>query len=799
MLVPLSWLREFVPITQSVAQLSDAFNSLGLEVEGVHVTGGGLEFIITAEVVAIRPHPNADKIRLVDVRTAEGGAPIPQIACGAWNFSVGDRIPLAPLGTTMPDGLLIERRKLRGEWSNGMLCSAAELKISDDHSGIWILPADTPLGVPIAEAMSITMDAVFDLAVEANRPDAMSIVGVARDLAASLGVAFTMPVIAVLDAPSVAADAIGNVGSITAHDLCDRLTVTVIEGAVVTTSPARIQSRLTAAGMRPINNLVDASNYVMLELGAPSHAFDRAKLAGGHIGVRWAGEGEQLVTLDGVTRILSIDGTVDGVIVDGNDMAVGIAAIMGGATAEVDHTTSTLLLEIAHWSPMAIARSSKRLGLRSEASARFERNSDAELLPAAAARFVQIARLTCPNLRVVSSNDIRPGGVPQPTVIGLRTARVNAVLGTELDDGTVVLLLDRIGFVCVPTEPGVHDVTVPSWRTDCELEINLIEEVGRHFGFDNIARVVPSNSRVGKLTQIQRDRRLIRRTLAAMGVTEAWTATLISPADLVRCGLPATAVALSNPMVAEESVLRTSLLPGILDALRHNANHRNPAVRFFETGHVFEPPRPRQETPYEREHLAVALAGEGDDAASAKRILDALIEALGVVPVAVGLRADDIGGLHPTRSARVLGTGTNFPFGAVGEVDPGVLEAWGITRRVGWLQVDLENLCRLPRRADGLQPFSTFPSSDLDLAIVASDVTPAATIEQALRAAAGDILESIDLFDVYRGPGVAVLSRSLAYRLRFAAADHTLTDTELGEVRQRCIAAAEAAGGQLRS
>ena len=796
MLVPLSWLRDFVPLTHSVAELSDAFNSLGLEVEGVRVTGGGLESIITAEVVAIRPHPNADKIRLVDVRIAEGGAPIPQIACGAWNFSVGDRIPLAPLGTTMPDGLLIERRKLRGEWSNGMLCSAAELKVSDDHAGIWILPTDTPLGVPIAEAMSITMDAVFDLAVEANRPDAMSIVGVARDLAASLGVAFTPPAIAVVESPLVTQE---TVGSITAHDLCDRLTVTVIEGAIVATSPPDIQARLTASGMRPINNLVDASNYVMLELGAPSHAFDRAKLAGGVIGVRWAGEGEQLVTLDGVTRTLSVDGTVDGVIVDGNDVAVGIAAIMGGATAEVDNTTSTLLLEIAHWSPMAIARSSKRLGLRSEASARFERNSDAEQLLAAAARFVQIVRRTCPDLRVVSSTDIRPGGVPQPTTIRLRTARVNAVLGTELDDTRVVGLLDRIGFICIPTEPGVHDVNVPSWRTDCELEINLVEEVGRHFGFDNIVRVVPSNSRVGKLTQIQRDRRLIRRTLAAIGVTEAWTATLISPADLERCGLPATAVALSNPMVAEESVLRTSLLPGILGALKHNANHRNPAVRFFETGHVFDQPRPRQKTPYEREHLAVVLAGDGDDAASAKRVLDTLVEALGVVTAAVGLRADDIGGLHPTRSARIIGTGTNFPFGAVGEVDPGVLEAWGVTRRVGWLQVDLENLCRLPRRADQLQAFSTFPSSDLDLAVVASDVTPAADIEQALRSAAGDLLESIGLFDVYRGPGVASGSRSLAYRLRFAAADHTLTDAELATVRQRCIAAVETAGGQLRA
>lgn len=373
MLVPLSWLKELIPLTQSVSELTDAFNSLGLVVEGIEQTGHNLGGIITAQVVHIRPHPNADKVRLIDVRIEEGGAPIDQIACGAWNFAVGDRIPLATLGTTMPNGMLIERRKLRGEMSNGMLCSARELEISDDHEGIMILPPDTPLGIPITEALGIVTDAVFDLAVEANRPDAMSMVGVARDLAARLGLPMTPPTpdASVLAVPPSSSAR----GSITAPDLCDRLTTTVIRGVTVTDSPAHIQARLLSCGMRPINNLVDASNYVMLELGAPSHAFDLQKLAGGRIGVRWAVEGEQIVTLDGNTRTLSVEGTIDGVIVDGDDVAVGIAAIMGGASSEVDEGTTSLLLEIAHWAPMAIARSSKRLGLRSEASARYERNS----------------------------------------------------------------------------------------------------------------------------------------------------------------------------------------------------------------------------------------------------------------------------------------------------------------------------------------------------------------------------------------------------------------------------------------
>jgi phenylalanyl-tRNA synthetase beta chain len=800
MLVPLSWLREFVPqLTLTPAQITAALDSLGLVVEGVtHHGGGDLVGVVSCEVVAIRPHPNADKVRLIDVRIAEGAEPIPQIACGAWNFNVGDRVPLATLGTVMPSGMKIEARKLRGEPSNGMLCSGPEIGLSSDASGLMILPVGTPLGLPIQDALGLEADVVFDVSVEANRPDAMSIRGVGRDLAAKLGLEFIDPVqrdIAVLKVPGRGLD------TITDNDLCDRLTTTIIEGVHVAPSPMWVQDRLNLGGMRPISNLVDASNYVMLEMGIPSHAFDVDKLGGNSVGVRWAAAGETIITLDGKERTLSNDGVTDGVIQDGAGVAVGIAGVMGGLATEVTESTTRLLLEIAHWTPMAIARSAKKLNLRSEASARYERNADAEAIAAAAVRFCEIVRETCPDLKVVAFDDLRPAGSSPPKIVSVRTERVNLILGTQLDDATIASLLKPIGFTVSVTSVGVANVTIPSWRTDATEEINVIEEVGRHYGYDKIARVVPLSPYVGRLSARQRDRRSVRSFLTGRGINEAWTTTLIGEDEVVAAGLATDRlVKLSNPLVAEEAVLRPSLLPGLLRALKHNANHRNGAVRLFETGRVFSPPRVRQIVPYERERLAVVLALNNDDAGTAKQLFIALCSMLGVLPAAIELKAaDSLEGLHPTRSVSIVGAGTGFPVGTLGEVDPEVLARVGIEGRVGWFDVDLENICALPRQAVQLSPVSTFPSSDLDLAFVTPDVVTVDAVAASIRNAAGDLCESVELFDVYRGKGVADGSRSLAFRLRFVAPDRTLSDSELTSLRESCVAAGAKVGAILRS
>ena len=794
----LSWLREMVPVTSTTEELTALFNGLGLEVDGVQHIGGGLEGIVTAQVRTIRAHPNADKVRLVDVVTANDQTETLQIACGAWNFAEGDIVPLATLGTTMPGGMKIERRKVRGEWSNGMLCSGRELELSDDHGGILQLPGSTPLGIPIIAALGITPDVVFDLSVNPNRPDAMSVVGMARDVAAKLGLPFTPPatIAGVVNAPPSGNPPVR--GSIIATDLCDRLTVAVLRNVRVTESPSWVQARLTLAGMRPISNLVDASNFVMLELGNPSHAFDLDKLAGGRIGVRWAQEGETLTTLDGVQRTLALAGTQDGVIVDGADTAVGIAAVMGGQSSEVSASTSSLLLEIAHWTPMCIARTAKRLGLRSEASARFERGTDPEALGRAAARFVEIVRLTCPEATVESFDDIVP--VPSvPVIVRVRTDRVNLVLGTDLPDDAIKKILDPIGFSAALAEMGQHDVTIPSWRPDSTAEIDVIEEIGRHHGYDNIARRQLRTDLVGHLTPLQRDRRRVGDLLTASGCHEVWTATFLGDSDLEKSHHPTPVVHVANPMSPEESVMRPSLMPGAMRVLAHNANHRNPALRTFEFGHVFGVPRPDQILPYEREQLAVALAADGDDGRAAVAMLDRLVALLRVNQAAIAVRPAEVEGLHPTRGARVVNTGTGFPIGIVGEIDPAVTEAWGIERRVGYLQVDLENLIAQPRRSGDVASFSRFPSSDFDLAFVVANDVSADKVLDALRSGAGELCQNAALFDVYRGPGLPDGTRSLAYRLRFAAPDRTLNDAELTAVRQTSIdAVASATGAMLR-
>ncbi len=796
MKLSLAWLREMVPVPENVEELTAIFNGLGLEVEGVERIGEGLAGIVTAKVRAIRAHPNADKIRLVDVITVPDGEAL-QIACGAWNFFEGDIVPLATLGSTMPDGMAIERRKMRGEWSNGMLCSTRELGLGDDHAGILRLDPSTALGLPITEALGIVADVVFDLSVNPNRPDAMSVLGVARDVAAKLGLALTRPgmISGVVDAPKSLVER----GSIAATDLCDRLTVSVIRNVSVAPSPKWVQDRLLASGMRPISNLVDASNLVMLELGIPSHAFDLDKLAEGRIGIRWATEGERVVTLDEVERTLSVGDNTDGVITDGADRAVGIAAVMGGLTSEVSPTTTSLLLEIAHWTPICVARTAKRLGLRSEASARFERGTDPEAIPAAAARFVEIVRLTCPDVVVESFDDVRPIATVHRSA-RVRTSRINLVLGTALTDADVASLLGPIGFAATLVEPGLHDVVLPSWRPDSTEEIDVVEEVGRHHGYDRIARQHLRTDLVGRLTPLQLDRRRVGDLLTALSVNEVWTSTFLSERDVTDTGVADRTVRVANPMSPDESVMRPSLLPGLLRVISHNAKHRNRSSRFFEIGHTFTTPRPDQILPYEREHLIVAMAADGDDARAAVTVLDQLIALLRIVPQALAIHAAEVPGLHPTRSARIVNTGTGFPLGFLGEVDPAVLAVWGIDVRVGILHVDLENLISQPRRNADVASFSRFPSSDIDLAFVVPDAITADAVSAALRAGAGTLCESVSLFDVYRGVGVLDGHRSLAFRVRFVSADHTLSDAELTAVRQAAIdEVAKETGALLRA
>ena len=780
MKVLLSWLQEFAPLCGDPVEIGDQLSGLGLAVEEMTVVGGGLDGVVVARVVNLRPHPDADRIQLVDVDDGSGSAL--QICCGAFNMSVGDLVPLATLGTTMANGMEIARRKMRGEWSNGMLCAASEIGLGEDEDGIMLLEGSMEPGTSLAEALELHPDVLYDLEVNPNRPDAMSVVGVARDLAARQGVKFTMPEPSGAD---MGDDVVSRMAvEVLDIDLCGRFVGRVVDGIQVGPSPRWLANRLTALGMRPINNVVDASNYVMLELGQPNHTYDLAAVEGAALRVRRALEGETIKTLDGVVRTLT---TTDGVIADGADTVIGIAGIMGGASTEVSDGTTSILLEMAWWDPMAIATSSRRLGLRSEASARFERGTDPEVAELAMRRFAELLVDSGATL-APGIIDVR-GNLPDRPPVRVRIERVNALLGTRLTRDEVSGLLGPIGFVsqlAFDDSPSSDlEVTVPSFRPDSATEIDVVEEIARIHGYDRIIPTLPSSTITGALTPYQQDRRRVRDAMVGIGLDEVMPVPFLAPGDLESAGLPADGITVTNPLVAEESVMRASLRPGILKTLAYNASHRLQGLGLFEIGHVYRRPDVEQPLPDEREHLAVALGGR--DAGEAVAVWSALADALDTRRY--NLVADEPPGLHATRTARI--EVADSPVGHVGEIDPSALAAYGITERVGWLEVDLETLLAIPHGERSYKRVSRYPSSDIDLAFEVEEGTPAGVVGTCLREAAGDLLADLSLFDVFRGPPVSEGRRSLAFTLRFQADDRTLTDAEVAEVRKICIDAVQ--------
>ena len=843
MRVPLSWLRELTPLETrptdraEVAALAADLDALGLVVEGVERVGEGLRDVVLARVLEIAAIAKADKIRRVVV-DAGGPGPV-EVVCGAWNFEVGDIVPFAPIGAVLPGEFRIEQRRMRGVVSNGMLCSGRELRLSEDQGGILVLGRDAgqagpdgpgraagsdlgfELGLPLADYLGAAFepDVVFDLAIEGNRPDCLCVAGIARDIAARLGLPLQLPEPVVEDGPEPASSHASV--EVLAPELCHRLIGKVLLGVTSVTSPAVIGRRLTLAGMRPIDSIVDASNYVMLELGQPTHPYDLDRLAGHGLRVRAARPGEEIVTLDGVTRVLGtlpvdLDDSLAGsdcVICDADDRPVGIGGIMGGQSSEITTEASRVLLEVGYFVPLAIARTARRVGLRSEASVRFERGVDPRGMKRAALRFCELvvaaARAAGVAPPVVASGwlDAQPVAY-LPMRIPVRTGRVAALLGTEIRDAEVGRLLGPLGFVTRspgdPDKGGLLEVEVPSFRPDVRREVDVTEEVARRIGYQELPTSQRRSPYVGRLTDLQTLRRRLKRILAGLGAHEAWTMSIVDPRDQLRGGVTGSLVALLNPMVAEESVLRGGLLPGLLGAVRHNVGHRHPWLRLFEIGDVFalpgDPTEPGPdsgpdsateagpELPDEWELVGLLLADVDDDADAALNAWRVVADALRLE--GVELRPASRAGLHPARTAEILAGDTVL--GVVGEVDPETLQAYELVQpRAGWLELDLCKLAAAPRRPLVARPVSRFPSSDVDLAFVVADLVPAAAIELALGRAAGDLCESVELFDVYRGAGVSEGSRSLAYRLRFCALDRTLTDGEVAELRSQCISAVE--------
>ena len=795
MKVLLSWLQEFAPgIQGDPVELGEKLSALGLAVEEMAITGQGLDGIVLAKVLELSPHPDADKIQLVQVDSGDG-QPL-QVCCGAFNMSVGDLIPFATVGTTMPNGMEIGVRKMRGQESNGMCCSAAEIGMGADSDGILLLTEtadDSMVGQPITSALGVEEDVLYDLEVNANRPDAMSVAGVARDLAAAMDVPFSFPEYSV----ERSGESVESVASVEIHDadLAGRFAARVLRNVTVGESPQWMQNRLLALGMRPINSVVDISNYVMLELGQPNHVFDLDTLPKGHLNVRRAREGETLITLDEAERTLI---AADGLISNADDEGVSLAGVMGGLATEVTESTSNVLLEMAWWDPPSISRTVKRLNLPSEASTRFRRGADwGDNIDRAMDRFCQLIAET--GATIAPGQIDVDGNTPEQAHSTVRVAKINSVLGTELDAATMVSYLTALGFTS-SDDGDTLTVQVPSYRWDsigesaAEFEHNIAEEVGRVHGFEEIEKTVPKGEQAGHLSEYQADRRVVRSVLLGAGCDETQPMPFLAPGDLALVGLEDDGVRLANPLDANESVLRTSLLPGQLKAIAYNQSHRNPPVRFFEIGAVFLPPADGDLLPDEREYLGVALAGaEAPDAVS---LLNTLASVLALPNVQVR-NGDALPGMHPTRSAEVVIAGRSR--GVVGEVAPSVLREYDVDGRVAWLQLDLGEVLNGPSGKRTYRSVSKFPSSDMDLAFVVPEDVGADKVRNTISKSAGKLLVELDLVDIYRGQGVDEGNRSLAFRLRFQADDRTLTDDEITSAREAVIAAvAKTNSGVLR-
>ncbi len=823
MKISLSWLREFVELPESAEELTVILDDLGLVVEGVEHVGESLEDVVVARVDDVAAIKGADRVRLVTVDAGNG--PL-EIVCGAWNFEVGDHVALAPVGAVLPGNFVIGERKMRGVESNGMLCSGRELGLGDDHEGLMILDerATPNLGEKLIDALGITPDTVFDITVEGNRPDAWCVEGVARDLATKLERPLRSPSLAAPSSRTSTSEVAGAV--IDAPELCGRLTVSVLRNIKVGPSPSWVAARLRNAGMRPISNVVDASNFVMLELGQPTHPYDADLVAKRTLRARRAREGESLETLDGVRRTLATPGRglgdtgVDCVIVDADDVVLGLAGIMGGASSEIRDSTTEVLVEAAFFDPMTIARSSKRHGLRSEASTRFERGVDPQLALRAVARFVAILTLSVPDLEWLANPlDIR-GELPIVPNIELQEGDVQRALGTAIATDEVTRLLGGLGFK-VDEHDGVLSVTPPTARLDVragrEGRADVIEEIARLHGYRRLPRHVPSWPEPGGLNDRQMQRRKLRDAVVDLGVLEAWTPTLVSDRDFDFADSGIERVRITNPLAADESILRATLVTGLVQAWAKNVERGTGDVMMGEFGVVFSHPNAgaarvtkggvggahELTLPGENERLSVILARPDDNAATAVALWTFLVQRLGLNDVVV--RADDVPArdMHPTRAALLVDRTSSAILGRVGEIDAQYLAevAPGVgARRVGLVDLDLDVLSdptRATRRGEEVTMPSRFPSALFDLAFVTPLAVHARDLAFTLRNV-DELVEDVELFDVYHDAGLPEGTRSLTYGVRVSSSERTLSEDEVAGVRQALIAAGEALGARLR-
>jgi len=782
MKAPLSWLREYVDITLSPHELGEKLTMSGNEVGGIESVGGW-ENIVVGEVVAIEPHPNADRLRLA---TVDLGTERLTAVCGAPNLALGQRVPFAKIGAKLIDAhsgdpATLERAKIRGVSSEGMICSERELGISDRHEGIMVLFGDAPLGLPLGDYLD---DAILDLDITPNRPDCLSIIGIAREIAALTGRTVRPPAIS-YDETGEPIEGKASI-EIIDPDLCPRYCASLVTDVRVGPSPPWLAQRLLACGMRPINNIVDVTNYVMLEYGQPLHAFDYHKLAQRKIIVRRARESESVTTIDGVERSLASDMLV---IAD-EEGAVAIAGVMGGGDSEVTEGTTAVLIESANFSAAFLRRTSMALRLRSEASLRFEKGISPEFPMPALRRATQLMAELSGGMIAKGIIDIYPGKA-EPRSILLATGQVRRILGVDVDREQIIRVLSSLGFECQVMSPEQIAVVVPYWRTDVRLAEDLIEEVARIIGYDEL----PTTLYCGTLPRHEPDpiralREMVSEILAGCGMQQVLTYSLTSLEILGKAGAHLVPLRVANPITSGQEYLRTTLCPGVLQVLSANEKHEEDGMRLFEVGKVYLPRV--GDLPEERHMLVAVLSGRRVDRSwhdqggaldffDAKGALETLLERLGV---ATGVEPAEDAIFSPGKGAKIVVQGQSV--GTLGELHPSVAESFDIlSRPVCLFEIDLARLLPATLAPGEYRPIARFPVTLRDMALVVEARLAAKRVEGIIESC--PLVAKVTLFDVYYGGQVPAGKKSLAYRIVYQSPSRTLTDDEVNQAQGRIL------------
>jgi phenylalanyl-tRNA synthetase beta chain len=800
--VPLSWLRDYVDIALSPRELADALTMRGMEVSVIETAGADWTDVVVGRLLEVRRHPNADTLWFTRVDVGPAGGEL-EIVCGAQNIEAGQLVPTALVGAVLPGDRRIERTKIRGVASHGMLCSPIELGLGTDADGILVLGAgdDHPVGAPLAEVVGET---VLDVDVKPNRGDALSMVGLAREIAAFTGAELRVPEATWRDG----AEAVERHVSVRIDDqeLCPRFTALWFDNVRNGPSPEWMQRRLVAAGMRPISAVVDITNYVTHELGQPQHAYDADAIPNGEIVVRRARSGERLETIDHVDRVLD----EQMLVIADREQPIGLAGIMGGASTEVSEATERVILESAAFDGPTIRNTARRLGLRSEASMRHEKELGPDLPRLAAHRAAQLLQEITGATPAAGIVDSDPGPHAQHR-LAVRPAYLRRLLGIPLEAARVRELLVPLGFA-VAGEDDEIEVVAPPHRPDVVVPADVAEEVARAHGYDRIPGRLPTAELPSYRPDPSASRHAVRRILAGFGLDEAVTHALIGPEDLRRVRLDPEApdlVRLYNPLSVEHSLLRPSMTPSLLGALAENARQRRPAAWLFDLGKVYwyraDAPTPRDRAAetagtgrYESWELGIILAGPatsgapGDpdrpaDVATLKGIVDALHDALGAPRPAYRPESGEErhAHRHPGRAGR-MHDARGRAYGSLGEVHPAVADAWGVPEGAVDASIDLGRLLDLVPSRRTVRGIPAAQPIDRDLAVIVDEATPVGDLLRVARTSAGPMLDSLHLFDVYRGEqiGSGRVSYALAFRFQpEAAGDEQAVERAMNKVR----------------